>query len=210
DTTSRTIHVERALSAGQIATTKTGAARVVDLSKRLAEALASWQATLEAEALLREKTPSAFVFPSRTGKPLDVKKLAREFQILLRRAGLPRFRLYDLRHTFATHLLALGAPLTYVAAQLGHAKPTTTLAYYAHWLPRGDKACIDRLTEAREGSGGDMVVTKVISARYHQNAETLENQAKKVGSPGWARTSDPLINSQVLYRLSYRGMSFRV
>jgi hypothetical protein len=27
-----------------------------------------------------------------------------------------------------------------------------------------------------------------------------------VGSPGWARTSDPLINSQVLYRLSYRGI----
>src|SRR5262249_49443064 len=91
DTTERTIHVARALSAGKIATTKTGAARVVDLSKRIAEALASWQATLEAEALLREKTPSAFVFPSRTGKPLDVKKLAREFQILLRRAGLPRF-----------------------------------------------------------------------------------------------------------------------
>jgi hypothetical protein len=30
---------------------------------------------------------------------------------------------------------------------------------------------------------------------------------KIIGSPGWARTSDPLINSQVLYRLSYRGMS---
>ena len=26
------------------------------------------------------------------------------------------------------------------------------------------------------------------------------------GSPGWARTSDFLINSQALYRLSYRGM----
>ena len=26
-----------------------------------------------------------------------------------------------------------------------------------------------------------------------------------VGSPGWARTSDFLINSQALYRLSYRG-----
>src|SRR3989475_13079278 len=34
-------------------------------------------------------------------------------------AGLPRFRLYDLRHTFATHLLGQGAPITYVAAQLG-------------------------------------------------------------------------------------------
>jgi hypothetical protein len=36
-----------------------------------------------------------------------------------------------------------------VAAQLGHAKPTTTLAHYAHWLPRGDKTWIDHLAEAR-------------------------------------------------------------
>src|SRR5437870_13611207 len=28
-----------------------------------------------------------------------------------------------------------------------------------------------------------------------------------VGSPGWARTSDFLINSQALYQLSYRGTS---
>ncbi len=30
---------------------------------------------------------------------------------------------------------------------------------------------------------------------------------KKVGSPGWTRTSDILINSQALYQLSYRGVS---
>ena len=30
---------------------------------------------------------------------------------------------------------------------------------------------------------------------------------EKVGSPGWARTSDNLINSQALYRLSYRGVA---
>ena len=29
---------------------------------------------------------------------------------------------------------------------------------------------------------------------------------KKNGSPDWTRTSDSLINSQVLYRLSYRGI----
>ena len=28
-----------------------------------------------------------------------------------------------------------------------------------------------------------------------------------IGSPGWARTSDFLINSQALYRLSYRGVT---
>jgi hypothetical protein len=29
----------------------------------------------------------------------------------------------------------------------------------------------------------------------------------KVGSPGWSRTSDFLINSQALYQLSYRGVA---
>jgi hypothetical protein len=28
----------------------------------------------------------------------------------------------------------------------------------------------------------------------------------KYSSPGWTRTSDPLINSQLLYQLSYRGV----
>ena len=37
------------------------------------------------------------------------------------------FRVYDLRHTFASVLMARGVPLTPVNAQLGHALPTTTL-----------------------------------------------------------------------------------
>jgi len=67
-------------------------------------------------------------------------------------AGLPNFTLYDLRHTFATHLLMEGADLLYVSYQLGHAKPTTTLLYYAHFMPRGDKKHLDRMM-ARRGSG---------------------------------------------------------
>jgi hypothetical protein len=92
------------------------------------------------------------------------------------------------------------------AAQLGHAKPTTTLAFYAHWLPRGDKAYIDRLTVARQAAG-DLLVTKWASVSPPDKPEILENPVKEVGSPGWTRTSDILINSQALYRLSYRGTS---
>jgi len=37
-----------------------------------------------------------------------------------------------------------------VAAQLGHAKPSTTLQFYARWIPSGtDRAFIDRLERAR-------------------------------------------------------------
>src|SRR5437870_4746077 len=145
DTVGRTLHIERAVSDGEIGPTKTDESRDVDLTTRVAEALAGWQASVEADALVRGKVPSAYVFTSRTGQPLEAASVARDFQALLRRAGLPRFRLYDLRHTYATQLLAglpgvaEPAPITYVAAQLGHQKPSTTLAFYAHWLPRGDK-----------------------------------------------------------------------
>ena len=60
------------------------------------------------------------------GTPLDESQLRKRFARVLKKAGLPHFRVYDLRHTFAARLLNRGVPITYVAAQLGHMKPTTT------------------------------------------------------------------------------------
>jgi integrase len=134
--------------------TKTEDRRIVDLSPRLADALASWQASCEAEALMRNRAPSAWVFGSRAGQPLEVNPISRRFRALLRRASLPRCRLYDLRHTYATQLLDTGAPLTDVAKQLGHKKPTTTLQFYAHWMPRDTTPYLDRSMAARNAPGG--------------------------------------------------------
>jgi len=49
------------------------------------------------------------------------------FKRALGKAKLPAFRLNDLRHTFASLLLAASAPITYVSAQFGHVNPSTTL-----------------------------------------------------------------------------------
>jgi hypothetical protein len=43
--------------------------RSVDFPPRLADALATWQATCEAEALVKNRAPSICVFLSRTGQP---------------------------------------------------------------------------------------------------------------------------------------------
>jgi len=61
--------------------------------------------------------------------------LARHFKTILERADLPRFRLYDLRHTAATLALAAGVPPKVVSGQRGHASAAFTLDTYAHVLP---------------------------------------------------------------------------
>jgi len=63
----------------------------------------------------------------------------------LRVCEISDHRVYDLRHTFATLLLSKGAPITYVASQLGHANPNTTLRWYAHWLPTDAARYVDFL-----------------------------------------------------------------
>ena len=150
DLAGRTLRVARAVSCGELKATKTGEARVVDLTGRLAAALGDLQVHAEADALVAGRDASPWIFPAAADAPLEAKAVARRFRAVVARAGLPRFRLYDLRHTYASHLLAAGAPLTYVAAQLGHAKPSTTLQFYARWIPSGtDRAFIDRLERAR-------------------------------------------------------------
>ena len=41
----------------------------------------------------------------------------------------------DLRHTYATLLLAKGTHPTYVQKSLGHASVQLTLDRYSHWMP---------------------------------------------------------------------------
>ena len=178
DFAGREVHVQRALDAqGRVAPTKTGSARVVDMSVQLAVALQRLRNERAAETLRRgwpERPP--WLFCSEVGTPLDLSNVTKAWRRVLKKAKLPAFRLYDLRHTFATTLLAEGAPLTYVAAQMGHTKPTTTLLWYAHWLPRGDKRWVDALDRAGSREVGSQLVANSteVDARVVEVIERLE------------------------------------
>lgn len=68
------------------------------------------------------------VFASDFGKPFHPPNFVRRtFRRLLRRAGLPRVRFHDLRHSHATLLLAQGVSPKVVQECLGHANITLTL-----------------------------------------------------------------------------------
>jgi integrase len=79
--------------------------------------------------------PADLVFVDDVGGHLDDWRLRNRFHDALDRAGLPRLRLHDLRHTFG--ILAVQAvPLTDVKAYMGHADISTTMIYVHHVPPR--------------------------------------------------------------------------
>ena len=59
----------------------------------------------------------------------------REFVSLMKRADVPTIRLYDLRHTSATLLLAADVNIKVVSQRLGYEGISITLRHYAHALP---------------------------------------------------------------------------
>ena len=76
------------------------------------------------------------MFATEAGTPIDKSHLVpRGFVPQLARAGLPRIRFHDLRHTAATLLLAQNVTPKVVFEMLGHSTVSITLDIYSHVLP---------------------------------------------------------------------------
>ena len=81
----------------------------------------------------RRKTGSSeWVFPSPTGGPMSPDSVLHMLHRVLKRAGLPKVRFHDLRHTFATLALQNGVDIKTVSGMLGHFSAGFTLDTYAH------------------------------------------------------------------------------
>jgi integrase len=109
-----------------------------------------------------ELTDQAFLFSSQAdgSRPWLPNWVTKRFVSARRAAGLPHFRLHDLRHFMATQMLAAGVPIATVSQRLSHARASTTLNVYAHAVPSGDRGAAEILaailvTGRRGGSNGD-------------------------------------------------------
>ena len=92
--------------------------------------------------------PGNLVFTDTKGGPIrKTNLLRRSFRPLLERAGLPRIRFHDLRHTSATLLLAEGVHPKVVQERLGHSNISLTLDTYSHAVPTMQRDAADRMDD---------------------------------------------------------------
>jgi integrase len=78
---------------------------------------------------------TGLVFTQEDGTLIHPHQFSRFFERHVQRSGLPRIRLHDVRHSYATAALAAGIPAKVVSERLGHANVSITLDTYSHVLP---------------------------------------------------------------------------
>lgn len=86
-------------------------------------------------------------------RPLDGSSFLRHyFKPALARLDMPTMRVHDLRHTFASLMLAAGFKPYEVSRWMGHANVATTDAIYAHLYPSDYTAQLDRFEQFVQGA----------------------------------------------------------
>ncbi|MEO2104675.1 MAG: tyrosine-type recombinase/integrase, partial [Actinomycetota bacterium] len=75
------------------------------------------------------------VFARPDGKPQHPEHFSNAFERRVARYKLPRIRLHDLRHTWATLALEAGVDVKIVSERLGHASAKITWDIYQHVTP---------------------------------------------------------------------------
>lgn len=125
-----TIKVKQTLHRGKLSTPKTkNSAREIKVPQKLIEVLKDLKTKSKPNEL-------NLVFSQSNGKFLDADNMIkRRFNKILDGAGVPRVRFHDLRHTYASLLLAKDLNIKYIQKQMGHANFEITMNTYAHLMP---------------------------------------------------------------------------
>ncbi|OME46944.1 site-specific integrase [Paenibacillus odorifer] len=95
-----------------------------------------------------EYIDSGYVYIQDNGKPYRVNTLTEQFGLFLERNVLPKIRLHDLRHTFASILYEAGVDLKAISEALGHSDLATTNKIYTHRFDKTHKKTINAMSTA--------------------------------------------------------------
>jgi integrase len=145
DLDAKTLTVRRTVAHGSIGPTKSGGERTIPMSAELEAALKARRTSM-AEASLKAGRPMRYVYPATDSGPVWPNWIRINFFKVLKSAEIPTVHFHALRHSFGSHLVETGAPLSAVRDFLGHSSLTMT-DRYIHSVSDGRKI-IKKLDEA--------------------------------------------------------------
>lgn len=133
---------------------KTKAARrTITLSPTCVAALKAHRTNqLERRVAAPVWTDNDAVITAGNGAWLDHGNLTRNYNTIIKKAGVKRIAFHGMRHTHATLLLLEGVNVKVVSERLGHANIGITLDTYAHVLPSMQQHAADGIDNALFGA----------------------------------------------------------
>ncbi len=136
--------------------------RTIDFPRFVADLLASEiQDMKEIRQLSGESwQENGLLFPSQVGTPLEERNVLRRFQAICEAKGLPKLRLYDLRHTHASLLIHEGVHPKKISERLGHSSIKLTMDTYGHLFEGSDRDSADKMEKLL---GGDPKGVRVLT-----------------------------------------------
>lgn len=137
DLADRQICVRRAEVRRVVGPTKNGRIRYIPINHDLVDTLSKLERTAD------------LVF-HRDGRSLRRTTMAEQLALACAVAEVPAVGWHALRHTYASHLVAAGAPLAAIRELLGHSTIEMTLRY-AHLAPSAIRAAVDLLATPQVG-----------------------------------------------------------
>lgn len=117
--------------------TKSGKPRPIEIDRSTVTALRGVRARQAQERLLLgpDYIDNGLVFARPDGRPQHPEHFSMAFDRRVARYRMPRIRLHDLRHSWATLALSAGVDVKIVSERLGHASAKITWDIYQHVTP---------------------------------------------------------------------------
>lgn len=106
--------------------------RSVDVSPKLIHEIKKYKSYLVNELKLDIKDDTIILTYPKTKKPISDTKLRALFNEYIEKAGVPKIRMYDLRHTYVTTMMSEGFEIYAISKRIGHSDIQTTVNTYGH------------------------------------------------------------------------------
>ena len=127
------------------------------------------------------------IFTAQRGGPIrESRFVVRYFKPLLKAAGLPNIRLYDLRHTSATLGMEAGVSPKVISEQLGHASVAFTLDVYSHVMSHMQEAAAIKVESLLFGAASP--IQRRINTRRLQSPLIMQLISTGIRMPGRSGT----------------------